>query len=177
MYLKSFHCDHQIWRWGGGSLRNYYKPKQMKNLYDVETGVKKDVVGVDFPPAPEVRRFFPGAFSIWGSHEDCGKVLDWTCLYSGLVLIISSSLLSITNSSLPVWALHEPDLSYADPNYGGLARSRAWRQNQLLNGQCEIHQSRYFLSFQIFCTITLFLFQVLGSFGFFFCQLWASTIL
>jgi len=34
----------KIWRWGGGSLRSYYKPKQMKNLYDVETGVKKDVV-------------------------------------------------------------------------------------------------------------------------------------
>ena len=38
----------QIWRWGGGSLRSYYKPKQMKNLYDVETGVKKDVVRIHF---------------------------------------------------------------------------------------------------------------------------------
>ena len=28
-------------------MRSYYKPKQMKNLYDVETGVKKDVVGIN----------------------------------------------------------------------------------------------------------------------------------
>jgi len=34
----------KIRKWGEGSIRSYYKPKQMKNLYDVETSVKKDVV-------------------------------------------------------------------------------------------------------------------------------------
>ena len=80
-------------------------------------------------------------------------------------------------SLFPVWPLHEPDLSYADPNYGELARPGVWRQNQLPDGQCKIHQQRYFLSFWLISTITSFLSQVLGCFGLFSCQLWASTTL
>ena len=72
MYLSlSFHCDHQIWRWGGGSLRNYYKPKQMKNLYDVETGVKKDVVGIHLNLDLNERIFFQVLFR----YEDPTKIV------------------------------------------------------------------------------------------------------
>ena len=58
----------------------------MKNLYDVETGVKKDVVGIQFKEDLNERVDCPGAFSIRGSQEDCGEVLDWARLYSGLIL-------------------------------------------------------------------------------------------
>ena len=91
----------------------------MKNLYDVETGVKKDVVGTPFKEDLNERVDCPGAFSVRGSQEDCGEVLDWARLYSGSVSII---IVAITNATFPVWPLHEPDLSYADPNYGKLAR-------------------------------------------------------
>ena len=43
-------------------MRTYYKPKQMKNLYDVETGVKKDVVGIHFKEDLNERVDCPGAF-------------------------------------------------------------------------------------------------------------------
>ena len=58
----------------------------MKNLYDVETGVKKDVVGIQFKEDLNEMVDCPGAFSIRGSQEDCGEVLDWARLYSGLIL-------------------------------------------------------------------------------------------
>ena len=58
----------------------------MKNLYDVETGVKKDVVGIHFKEDLNEMVDCPGAFSIRGSQEDCGEVLDWARLYSGLIL-------------------------------------------------------------------------------------------
>ena len=62
----------------------------------------------------------PGSLSIRGSQEDYWKGLDWASLYSGLdhVFIFVSVMFSI----IPVWYLHEPDLSYARTDNGGLAR-------------------------------------------------------
>ena len=91
----------QIRRWGEGSMRSYYKPKQMKNLYDVETSVKKDVVSPkanfvaptlrvsiwDTKTGCVVRRkhdYIPGHIPIWGSQENYWEGLDRTCMYSGL---------------------------------------------------------------------------------------------
>ena len=91
----------QIRKWGEGSIRSYYKPKQMKNLYDVETSVKKDVVSPnanfvahtvrvsiwDTRTDCLVRRrhdYIPGHIPIWGSQENYWEGLDRTCMYSGL---------------------------------------------------------------------------------------------
>ena len=62
----------------------------------------------------------PGSLPIRGSQKDYWKGLDWARLYSGLdhVFIFISVMFSI----IPVWYLHEPDLSYAETNNGGLAR-------------------------------------------------------
>ena len=91
----------QIRKWGEGSIRSYYKPKQMKNLYDVETSVKKDVVSPNDNFVADtvrvsiwdtrtdclVRRkhdYIPGHIPIWGSQENYREGLDRTCMYSGL---------------------------------------------------------------------------------------------
>ena len=82
-------------------MRSYYKPKQMKNLYDVETSVKKDVVSPNSSFVAHtfrvsiwdtrtdclVRRrhdYIPGHIPIWGSQENYWEGLDRTCMYSGL---------------------------------------------------------------------------------------------
>ena len=84
----------QIRRWGEGSMRSYYKPKQMKNLYDVETSVKKDVVSPNSSFVAHTFRvsiwdtrrhdYIPGHIPIWGSQENYWEGLDRTCMYSGL---------------------------------------------------------------------------------------------
>ena len=111
-------------------------------------------------------------------YEDPKKIIGRAWI--GLACIpvwVSIIIVAITNATFPVWPLHEPDLSYADPNYGKLARPGVWCQNQLPDGQCKIHQQRYCLSLWLISTLASFLSQVLGSFGLFSCQLWASTTL
>ena len=111
-------------------------------------------------------------------YEDPKKIVVRCWIGLACIPVWSSIIIvPIINVSFPVWPLHEPDLSNADPNYGELARPGAWRQNKLPDGQCKIHQQRYFLSFWLISTLASFLSQVLGSFGLFSCQLWASTTL
>ena len=134
----------QIRKWGEGSIRSYYKPKQMKNLYDVETSVKKDVVSHNANFVAHTVRVSiwdtKTGCLVWRKHElitfqvifryeDPKKIIGRAWIGLACIPVCQNILKPVAHAFLSVWPVHESDLVDAEAYLGGMAGPRIRLKN------------------------------------------------
>ena len=109
----------------------------MKNLYDVETSVKKDVVS---PNANFVAHtlslnltFCPGdnmiTFQVIFRYEDPKKIIGRAWIGLACIPVCQNILKPVAHAFLSVWPVHEPDLVDAEAYLGRMAGPRVRLKN------------------------------------------------